>query len=458
MIKLREYQNKSFNDVRNCFKDGIKKVLLCVPTGGGKTIIFSHMVAETLKNNFNVIVLVHRDSLFKQTSKTLQNFNVDHGLIGSGYTPNYNKNAQVAKVGTLVNRLDKFKPHLIIVDEAHHATAGQYKKIIEAYPNAYILGVTATPCRTDGTGLGLIFDKLIQGPTIQQLIDLGWLVAPRIFAPPIGIDLTSVKKTGGDYNKGDLLTVMDKPIITGDAVKHYTRICAGVPAVAFCVSIKHAEHVAESFALAGYKTACVHGKMKQSEIDHILNGLGNGTYEIVTSCDLISEGTDIPAIGCAILLRPTMSLSLFLQQVGRALRLSDGKTEAVILDHVGNVMRHGHPCDDREWSLEGMKKKKRDKEMEAAVTIKECENCYNVYHSTLSACPECGTVPIIKERKLDTVDGELEELKRIELEEKKAKKREVGRARTLEELKRIEKERGYKSGWAWHRFNSRKKH
>jgi DNA repair protein RadD len=456
MITLRPYQYQAVEDVRDCFRSGIKKALLCIPTGGGKTIIFSYMAAETLKKAYNVTILVHRDSLFKQTSKTLQKFGIDHGLIGSGYTPTYSKSAQVAKVGTLVNRLDKIKPRLIIVDEAHHATAGQYKKILEAYPDAYILGVTATPCRTDGTGLGTIFDKLIIGPTIQELIDLGYLVEPRIFAPPSGVDWGSVKTTGGDYNQGALNEIMDKPVITGDAVKHYTRICAGVPAVAFCVSIKHAQHVAESFALAGYKTACVHGKMEQKDIDQILDGLGNGTFEVVTSCNLISEGTDIPAIGCAILLRPTMSLSLYLQQVGRALRLFEGKTESIILDHVGNVMRHGHPCDDREWSLEGTKKKKRTTDMETPVTIKECEYCYNVYYATLAACPSCGTVPVIKERQLEIVDGELEELKRAELEEKKEKQREVGRARTLEELKKIEKERGYKSGWAWNRFNSRK--
>ena len=453
MIKLRPYQQQAIDQIRQSMTSGNKRPLLVLPTGAGKTICFSYITQSAEQKNKRVMILVHRDSLFKQTSKTLSDFGVRHGLIGSGYKPNYGLSVQIAKVGTVVNRLDRFTPDLIIVDESHHCTAGQYVKIINAYPDARVIGVTATPIRTDGTGLDAMFDDIIIGATINELIDMGFLVAPRIFCPPSVVNTEGVKRSGGDFNRGELSELMDKPTITGDAVAHYKKLCDGVPAVAFCVSVKHAEHVAESFRAAGYRSECVHGAMKQDEIDRILFELGSGLIDVVTSCDLISEGTDIPAIGCAILLRPTMSLSLYLQQVGRALRLSAGKSEALILDHVGNVNRHGHPCDEREWSLSGTKKKKKTKDDEPTVMATECESCYRVYRPTLGACPSCGFVKTAKSREIEIIEGDLIEIERAEL--KKAMKKEVGRARTYDELLKLEKERGYKKGWAWHRFNSR---
>jgi superfamily II DNA or RNA helicase len=224
------------------------------------------------------------------------------------------------------------------------------------------------------------------------------------------------------------------------------------------------------FRSQGYRSAVVHGSMPQNEIDTILTGLGTGEIQVVTSCDLISEGTDIPAIGCAILLRPTMSLSLYIQQIGRALRPCSGKTEAIILDHVGNVKRHGHPLSEFEWSLEGVKKKTKSENTEAVLKVKECESCYRVFEATAECCPSCGWIPEKKERNLEIVDGELQELlmtererKEAERERKAAEKQRAEEnnrlkkmARTYEELLKLEKQAGYKPGWAWNVFNSRK--
>ncbi|MBL4616753.1 MAG: DEAD/DEAH box helicase [Robiginitomaculum sp.] len=463
MITLRNYQQNGVDNIRNSYLAGFSAPLFVLPTGGGKTVVFCHVAEKTSQRGKNVLILVHRVELLRQTSKALTKSGVKHGLINPKYTPDLFAPVQVASVQTLVRRLNRIEdPDLIIIDEAHHANAGSWKKIIEAYPNAKILGVTATPCRGDGRGLGIdaggVFDDLVLGPQIDELIDEGHLVKPIVYAPPKRIDLSDVKIVRGDYDVTQISTIVDKPKITGDAVQHYMKLCPGAPAVAFCVSVKHAENVAEEFRLKGYRAYSVDGSMDDDVRSRILNGLGNGTVDVVTSCDLISEGTDIPAIGCAILLRPTNSTGLYLQQVGRALRTSDGKSHAIILDHVGNVLNHGLPDDEREWTLEGKKKRKRKaSDDEENIRVQQCQECF-IVHEPAPKCPSCGFVAPIRESIPDQVDGELtkitSEQKKII---KKQRSREVSKARTFDELMQIQKERGYKNGWANFIFKSRNK-
>ncbi len=447
MYALRPNQSASVEDIRVSYLNGNRSPLLVYPTGGGKTIIFSYITNEASKRGKSVLILVHRIELLRQTSEKLTEYNVPHGLINPKYTPKYYETVQVASVQTLVRRLDKIPtPDLIIIDEAHHATAGQWNKILDYFPDAKTLGVTATPIRTDGKGLDSCFDDLVMGPSIMDLIELGYLAQPKVYAPPNDIDFASMRTQMGDFKKDDANDAVDRPTITGDAVAHYRKLCDGAPAVAFCVSVAHAHHVAEQFRGAGYLAESVDGSMSDEERVRILGGLDNGTVQIVCSCDIISEGTDIPKIAAAILLRPTMSEGLYLQQVGRALRVCDGKDYAVILDHVGNTKRHGMPTQDREWSLKGRKKKKRSEREEVNIGIAQCDNCFAVF-SPAPVCPECGE--IIKEtaRKApEEVGGELVEVSAIV---KKAARMEVGRARTKEDLVRIASERGYKKGWVY---------
>lgn len=474
MLILREYQIGAVNRVRQSYIEGNGAPLIVLPTGSGKTVVFSHIAAVTSARGKRVWILVHRIELLRQTADKLSEAGVYHGMINPKFTPNLHAPVQVASVQTLVNRLDKLAPpDLIIIDEAHHATAGTWKKIIQAFPNARVLGVTATPCRGDGTGLGIeaggVFDDLVIGPQIQELIDAGYLVKPVIYAPQQKIDLSSVRTVRGDYDSKQVADIVDKPTITGDAVAHYQRICPGVPAVAFCVSINHAEHVAEEFRKAGYRAYSVDGSMDDDTRKRILNGLGNGTVDVVTSCDLISEGTDIPAIECAILLRPTQSLGLYIQQVGRALRTSSGKNRAVILDHVGNVLTHGLPEEPREWSLDGEKRTKKKKDQEKAVRVQQCPSCYCIHEPNavivnpegsrpIPACPHCGHLYQPKDDVPDQVEGELVALTPEAIAAMKRNKvTEVAKARELEDLERIEKERGYKKGWAKHIYEARQK-
>lgn len=464
MLVLRDYQSKTVDRIRESYKGGRRAPLAVLPTGGGKTVVFSHIAANVSARGKRVIILVHRVELLRQTSAALTKSGVRHGLINPKYTPDLMASVQVCSVQTLVKRMEKYPlaPDLIIVDEAHHATAGTWRKIVEFYRKALILGVTATPVRGDGIGLGAdsggLFDDLIIGPQVPELISGGYLVAPVVYAPMERVDLTGIRMKMGDYDKEELAKRMDKPHITGNAVQHYAKLCPGTPAVVFCVSIAHAEHVASEFRAAGFRAYAVDGSLEDDVRKRILGGLGNGTVDVVTSCDLISEGTDIPAIGAAILLRPTQSLGLYLQQVGRALRPCAGKDKAIILDHVGNVLTHGLPQEEREWSLDGDTKKKRGKkEEEKGVRVKQCPKCYSV-HEPAPNCPHCGHFYENEVKKLEQKDGELKAITAEQaavMAAKRKKAQEVGRAKTLEELEAIAAARGYKPGWAKHVFKSR---
>jgi DNA repair protein RadD len=461
MLTLRNYQSEGVQEIRQSYLNQNKAPLFVLPTGGGKTVVFSHISATTASRGKRVLILVHRIELLRQTSKALTKAGVHHGLVNPKYSPDLRAPVQVASVQTLVNRLDKIHPpDLIIIDEAHHVLAGTWRKILAAYPNARVLGVTATPCRGDGTGLGIeaggVFDDLVMGPQVQDLIDMGYLVKPIIYAPKQKLDLTGIRTVRGDFDKKQVEERVDKPTITGDAVAHYNRICPGTPAVVFCVSVNHAQHVAEEFRRAGYRAYHADGTLEDDVRARILGGLGDGTVDVVTSCDLISEGTDIPAIGCAILLRPTQSLGLYIQQVGRALRPSEGKTAAIILDHVGNVLTHGLPEEYREWSLDGeAKRKKKKKDQEATIRVTQCMKCYAV-HEPAPVCPHCGHIHEVKTKAPEQIEGELSQ---ITEEQKAAMKRErvkeVAKARTLEELERLAEARGYKKGWAKYVYSSR---
>lgn len=465
ILKLRDYQQQGVDALRARFKAGDRNVLYQLPTGGGKTVVFSYITEGAARKNNRVLILVHRQELIRQTSSSLTDIGVDHGIIAPGFTPSWDS-VQVASVQTLVRKLDKIHPpQLIISDECHHAGAASWSKIFAHFHKANILGVTATPCRLDGKGLGRasggFFDSMVNGPTVSELIKAGHLANPRVFAPPVGADLSSLRKKYGEFVSSETAAAMDKPIITGCAVEHYRKLANGIPAIAFCASVAHAEHVAEQFKAAGFNAASIDGTMHDNDRKKRIRDLGNGSLNVLTSCDIISEGTDIPIVGAAILLRPTASMGLYLQQVGRALRMYDGKTDAIILDHVGNVMRHGMPDEDREWSLDGEKQGKRSKtDDEKDVKVKQCEQCY-ACHDPAPKCPVCGFVYTVTAREIEQAEGELQELdaKRLaEIEENRKKmfqRREEGQCSTLQDFQELAERRGYAPGWAYHRHRAR---
>jgi len=447
-MNLRNYQQQAISDLRSAMQQGAKAPLLCLPTGGGKTIIFSAIAQSAVTRGRKVLILVHRRELLHQASRKLTAIGVDHGLIAAG-VPTSDQPVQVASVQTLVRRLAAmtWQPSLIIIDEAHHAAAGSWDQVLRHWPDAFRLGVTATPCRLDGRGLSSAFDHLVIGPSVADLIFWGFLSASRIYAPPVMADLSGIRKRAGDYAADQAADAMNRPTVTGDAIAHYQRLAAGQQAIAFCCSIDHANSVCAAFTTAGINAATLLGNTPNR--DQVVAAFGDGSLQILVTVDVVSEGFDIPAASCAILLRPTQSLGLYLQQVGRVLRPAPGKPHALVLDHVGNVTRHGFPDDHRDWSLaDGVKRTTGT----AAPSVRTCPECFAAFKPA-PECPVCGAACApIKSRVIREIAGELTELRR---EAVRAKKRDQGRARTLPDLLALAKQRGYSPGWAYRIYHAR---
>ena len=344
-----------------------------------------------------------------------------------------------------------------LVHNCHHAVAGQWRNVTDRNPNAFLLGLTATPERLDGKGLGIesggVYEKLVLGPSVKSLIERGYLSQPRVFAPPINFDDSALRTIAGDYDVKQMSEMLDQPQIIGDCVRYYSKICPNMPAIAFCSTIEHARHTAEQFCNAGFNFKCIDGTMSDFDRRDAIEGLGSGRYDGLTSCNIISEGTDIPVVGCAIFLRKTKSLSLYLQQAGRVLRPYSGKEYSIILDHVRNVENHGFPEDERDWSLEGRRKQKRD---EDEIFIRTCPQCYACYKSSLRACPVCGfgaENAIKSQREIEFIDAELVEIQKVQ------KERERKEANAFNKLLELGKQRGYSNPYAWAKIvlNSRKR-
>lgn len=451
-MNLRPYQDRLANDIRAAFASGARRPIAVSPTGSGKTVLFSYITSQVLKRGARVIIIAHRREILDQISGTLKRVSVPHGFIQAG-KPSSNQLAMVASIQTLGRRLDETPaPDLVIIDEAHHSVSKTYVEVFARWPEAKFIGVTATPERLDGKGLGAMFDRMVMGPSVQWLIDNGFLARPVYYAPKETPDLSSVHKVAGDFDRAETEEIIDTPRITGDAVTHYRRLCNGQRAVAFCISIAHAQHVADQFCAAGIPAASIDGSLDPVVRRQRVADLTSGKILVLTSCELISEGFDLPAVNAAILLRPTHSLSMHLQQLGRALRPFPGKTHATILDHVGNCLRHGLAEQEREWDLEGREKRtKKSKPVET----KQCKHCFAIFTGT--ACPQCGTEREVSPREVEEVDGELQRLSIEDIAAKRESRREEGKCRTLEDFKALARQRGYKPGWAYFRWQARQR-
>lgn len=442
---LRLYQESVIDDTREALRRH-HSVLMQGPTGMGKTAITVFMMGRAAAQGKRAYFLVHQNELLSQTSKALWRQQLEHGMIASGKARS-TLPAQVASVQTLVRRMDQYKePDLLIIDEAHRAAAKTYQTIIERWPNARVIGLTATPQRTDGKPLDVMFDTLVLGPTIRELMDAGYLCDYEIYAPPIGIDVSTVKRKMGDFDSKELEAVVDKKSITGDAVAHYKTHARGKRCVVMCVSIKHAEHVAEQYQAAGVSSGVIEGTMTGHARDKMLADFAAGRMMVICNVQLLVEGVDIPAIEVVQWLRPTQSLVVWMQGNGRGLRPADNKTGLIIFDHVGNCLRHGLPDDDREWSLEGKEKGKK-KASADEVKIKQCGSCYAVFRPGPQTCPHCGAPVAGQQRELEVVDGELQKVDKLAI--RKEQKREQGKARTLEDLVALGLRRGMAKADAW---------
>lgn len=454
---LRPYQEKIIVDAREAYRAGFRAPLVCSPTGSGKTVVTASITDGARLRRKRAWVIAHRKELILQPSKTLSWFDIPHGIVKAGYPLTPDAPVQVCSIQSLARRMESLPPpDFIIIDEAHHAVSGQYVRMIEANPQSLLLGLTATPERLDGRGLGDVFDSLVMGPRVIDLMDGGFLTFCRYFSTPVVADLAGMPRRGGDFVTAKLDAAMNRPAIIGNAVDHYRRICDGVPMIVFCVSIAHARAVALAYDAAGYRATWVDGTMKDDERDDRISGLGSGKWQIVTSCDLIGEGLDIPIVTAAQLLRPTDSLGLHLQQIGRVLRPAPGKDHAYVLDHVGNLRTHGFAEQNRDWKLDAPKRRGG---IVTAEAISNCPQCYAA-HQPAPCCPYCGYVYPPNPRSIEERDGTLEELTPTSEQvarEKRDRRREEGACRSFDDFLSLAKSRGYKGayGWACHRARAR---
>lgn len=439
-FELRGYQDQMIRATREALRRH-QAVLLQAPTGAGKTALAAFMVGSTMAKKKRAGFICHRQELIEQTKATFDKVGIPAGIIASGYPMELYQPIQICSIDTLKRRLNKVEPFdLLVWDECHHVAAGGWSRVMASMSNSRHVGLTATPERLDGKGLDSHFSAMVRGPSVSWLIDRGFLSDYKVFAPSM-VDTSGLHTRMGDFRKDEASEMMNKPVITGDAVEHYLRHTPGQQAAAFCVGIEHSMAVAAQFNAAGIRAAHIDGSMNKLERKTIINAYRRGLIKVLTNVDIIGEGFDLPAISVSILLRPTQSLALYLQQVGRSLRPEEGKAHATILDHAGNVMRHGLPDDDREWSLQGREKREAASN-DNGPPVRQCPQCYFVHAPGKRSCPECGHVYMPEQREIEYDDGDLKELDKEAL--RKKQDLELKQAKTLDALIELGRRRGYR--------------
>jgi superfamily II DNA or RNA helicase len=452
---LRDYQSTAVEAIRDTYRAGAARTLLVSPTGSGKTIMFAYLIASATAKQKRVVILAHRIEIIEQICDALGSFGVAHGVIAPDAVETDDA-IQVASVASLIRRLDRWAGRfdLLVVDEAHHSVAGSWARIIAAMPDARILGVTATPERLDGRGLGDVFEQMVEGPTVAELITAGHLSPFVAYAPAASVDLSGARTRGGDYAIEDIRSAMGGVVI-GAAVDEYLRLCPNTPAVCFCVDIAHSEAVAAKFRQCGIRALHLDGDTAPAERRHLIAALGTGELDVLINCNLIGEGLDIPVIGAAILLRPTQSLALYLQQVGRALRPAPGKDKAIILDFAANCMAHGLPDEPREWSLESKARRERGT---TTAMAKRCKECGAVNRLVARICVECGA-DLITPKERAEIAMRLREAETAALRQEIRGMSYPARLRwadgDAQRLETVAHACGYRRGWIFHRLAER---
>lgn len=412
MRDLRLYQENALKQLSLAYKDGHKHTILMVATGGGKTNIASECIRRNMVNNknFTAMFVCDRIELINQTSERFFKDGIDHGVIQADHPlENFKKNIQICSIQTLARR-DYKKPHIIFIDEAH-TLYDEHKEMIKKWPDVIIVGLTATPFTK---GLGNHFSKLIVGANTKQLIDLGFLVKPKVYAPSKP-DLAKIKIVKGDYDNKQLEEASNNPKLIGDIIEHYLKIASNKPTICFAVNIAHSKSIKEAFCKVGIYCEHLDAYTPDKERKTIIAKFKRGEIKVLTSVDILSKGFDYPGAEVAILARPTKSLSLYIQQVGRVLRISPetGKTQAIILDHSGNTEEHGFVDDEIDYKLDTTSKGEKSiiikKIIEKTTAI--CPSCFFVKDTF--QCTNCGFEHLPKNKVVAT-SGYLVEIEKVD--------------------------------------------
>lgn len=455
MMQLYEDQAEFVGKLREALRAGNRSILGVASPAFGKTVVAGYIISQArAKSNARAWFLVHRKNLLRQTSKSFWAAKIEHGLITSGKARSPLP-VQVGTIGTVYSRMKHLTPpDVLFIDEAHLSRGMMFSKVIEwcKQSGSIIIGLTGTPIRLDGKPLGGLFDVLVEAKSTAWLIEQLRLSDYDMFSTPMLPDLSGVKQQAGDYDREQLAGVMSKPVLIGDAVKHWRTHANGMRTVVYCCNVAHSKITAAAFNDAGIPAIHVDGESTEAEIKDACEGMASGKYLVLCNCELLIEGFDLSAqvgkdvtLECCILLRPTQSLARYLQMVFRALRKKPNK--AIILDHAGCAMKHGLPDDDRHWSLAGTKKRKRKTSDEPDIGIQECKVCYKIFRSGVRTCPHCGATVEFKPRVIQTQDGELEKIDRDMVA--KAARIEQGKARSIDDLVSIGVRRGMKNPAFW---------
>lgn len=451
-VMLRPYQAEAVDSLRDSWRAKNRRILLQLPTGAGKTICATEIIKGAVAKGNPVLFVAHRRELISQASAKLRDLGIPHGIILAGVRPTPEELVQVGSVQTIAarafksGRLELPPAGVVIFDEAHHAIAASWKQIADAYPNAAILGLTATPVRGDGKGLGHLFSDMVIGPSIPELTEQGYLVPVRYFAPSMP-DLHGVKLTAGDYNQAQLEGRMDKPKLVGDVVTNWGEVCPDRKTVVFATSVKHSIHLAEQFQAVGINALHLDGETPLDERANILADLRDGLIQVITNCMVLTEGWDQPDVSCCVLARPTKSLGLYLQMAGRVLRPAPDKTDTILIDHSGAVYQHGFLHEPFEWSLDeagklGDRESQRKASEPKPIT---CEKCYTIYEKQ-HMCPSCGHMPEKFGRGVQQVEGTLGE---VSVKSRAVRKdfSDPEKRQWFQMLKYQQQSKGYKPGW-----------
>jgi superfamily II DNA or RNA helicase len=455
---LRPYQAAACDRIRAEIASGQRDLFVC-PTGGGKTLVATALIEEAVRAGGRVVFLAHRRELIQQASAKLYDRGVDHGILLPGYPMRLDAPVQVASIPTLhmrgvrSRRIEMPPADLLVFDEAHHCPARTYRDIRKQYSGAAILGLTATPCRSDGRGLGDTFNAITEAPQIAELVELGSLVRHRVFAPH-QLDLRGVHTARGDYVTSELDRRLNRRQLVGDITSTYLKHGQGRPTVVFACSVGHSVHIRNSLRAEGILAEHLDGTTPQDERQDILARLAAGKIDVVCNFGVLTEGWDCPPVACLINARPTKHMGLYRQMMGRGLRPAPGKDDLIILDHANGVFTHGFIDEAVIWTLDPDKRAENPhqtaRQSGAEPRLVPCPECGGVRKQG-QPCPSCGWRPRPKPVAVPVIEGELGQVDRDGTVAAPVE----DRVRFHGELVYIGQRRGYKEGWAAHKYRDR---
>lgn len=457
-VTLFDWQAEKVEEIFRLISEGHRRILVVSPTGSGKTVLASEIIRRLNIERKEVLFIDHLREITKQTSKKLNDFGVFNGIIQAGIRATPIAGVQVASIQTLFGRsvsgrLELPPAKVIFIDEAHHVVARTYRRILEKYPDAIVIGLTATPCRGDGRGLGGVFADMVLCPDVPDLIDKKLLVPGRVYAPAPP-DLNGVQVRAGDYVISQLAERMDRPKLVADIISTWHRYGDGRQTVVYASSVGHSVHIRDEFMLAGIPCEHIDGKTPIEEREAALARFAAREIRVLSNYGVFTEGWDCLDIGTVVLARPTKSFGLLWQMLGRGRRTAPGKSDCIVLDHTGSFPRVGMPDDRIEWTLdpESGAHRNRDEEKRKILTspkIRECPSCKTLGEAG-KVCGHCGFLPTPKPHIVIPREGEL-----VEVKGGKPQLPEVDKQRWYNEIAGYVQERGWNPGSAWHKFKDK---